>query len=353
MKRYTAIILSILAAIILVSCGKEEKTVDIIRPVKVCSPQQVDSLETIETSGLIVEGKEANLSFRIPGYIADLLVEEGQYVKKDQVLVKLDNKDYLHKFNAVKAEYEKIIADADRVIELYNKNSISESDYDKAVAGKKQITAKYEAEKNNLSYTELKAPFSGYVNRINFEEGEILDAGMPAISMFSDDKLQVEINLASEYFLQRNNFVDFYMELEDNPTRYPLTVKSVSMKGNNNQLYKMIFDLHNKDKRFSPGMTVEVTILSKSRERNLLKVPFRAIERDQENNYVWIFNRANKQVKRQAVTVGKVDAKGWIVIKSGLSINDEIIEAGISNLEDNMKVKAIERPSVSNYGEML
>ena len=91
-------------------------------------------------------------------------VNDGTYVRKGQLLAELDPTDYQVQLDATEAEYKQIKAEAERVMALYKDNGTTPSANDKAVYGLKQITAKYRHHKDQLGYTRLYAPFSGYIH---------------------------------------------------------------------------------------------------------------------------------------------------------------------------------------------
>ena len=72
---------------------------------------------------------------------------------------------------------------------------------DKAMYGLKQITAKYNHAKDQLEYTRLYAPFSGYVQKRLFDSHETIAAGMPVVSIISEGTPEVEINLFQFHIL--------------------------------------------------------------------------------------------------------------------------------------------------------
>ena len=78
---------------------------------------------------------------------------------------------------------------------LYKENGTTPNANDKAVYGLKQITAKYQHHKDQLEYTRLYAPFSGFIQKKLFDAHETIGAGMPVISMVSAGIPEVEINL--------------------------------------------------------------------------------------------------------------------------------------------------------------
>ena len=124
---------------------------------------------------------------------------------------------------ATEAEYKQVKAEAERVIRLYEKQSVSENDYDKAVSGLQQITAKYNAHRNALADTRLTAPFDGYVQKIHYDAGETVAAGMPVVSLISSSAPEVEINIPASEFIRSDEFKTYRCSSEIYPDReFPL-----------------------------------------------------------------------------------------------------------------------------------
>ena len=94
-----------------------------------------------------------------------MYVNDGTYVRKGQLLAELDPADYQIQLDAAEAEYQSVKAEAERVMALYKENVTTPDANDKAMYGLKQITAKYNHAKDQLEYTRLYAPFSGYVQK--------------------------------------------------------------------------------------------------------------------------------------------------------------------------------------------
>ena len=150
------------------------------------------------------------LAFRVAGPIRKIYVNEGQYVKKGQLLAELDPRDYQIQFNATQAEYTQVKGEADRIIELYRRGSVSVNEYDKAVAARKRVTALYNAHRNALNDTRLKAPFDGYVQNKYFNAPEIVNQGTPVVSMIDNDYFEVDVNIPSGDFIRREDFMTFH-----------------------------------------------------------------------------------------------------------------------------------------------
>ena len=132
--------------------------------------------------GRVKAAADVDLAFRVAGPIIRIPVQVGSFVRKGEVIAEIDPRDYELQYKATEAEYKQIKSEAERVIELYNRKSVPENDYDKAVYGLQQITSKYNAHKNALKDTRLVAPFDGYIQKKYFDTDETVAAGMPVIS---------------------------------------------------------------------------------------------------------------------------------------------------------------------------
>ena len=162
---------------ILGSCRNKQVKVDIPQLVKTAPVNGHDGMTSVTYPGKIQAASNVKLAFRVAGPIRKIYVNEGQYVKKGQLLAELDPRDYQIQFNATQAEYTQVKGEADRIIELYRRGSVSVNEYDKAVAARKRVTALYNAHRNALNDTRLKAPFDGYVQNKYFNAPEIVNQG--------------------------------------------------------------------------------------------------------------------------------------------------------------------------------
>ncbi|MDR1356481.1 MAG: efflux RND transporter periplasmic adaptor subunit, partial [Tannerellaceae bacterium] len=188
------------------ACSHDKAGGDAVRTVKTAVALGYGEAQRLTFPGKVKAASDVNLAFRISGPIAKVYVEAGHYVRKGQVLAEMDSRDYALQLDATEAEYKQIRAEAERIMALYEKNGVTPNDYDKAVYGLKQITAKYEAHRNALADVRLCAPFDGYVQKCLFEANETVAAGTPVISMISDGLPEVEIFIPSSCFIRRDSF---------------------------------------------------------------------------------------------------------------------------------------------------
>lgn len=350
---YMKFIWILLAASMLLSCG--DKQVKESKPRTVKTTVAVSDSAAVEKfyPGKVLPLAESNLSYRIAGPIEKIKVKVGQHVKKGDVLAVMDQRDYKIQFSATEAEYKQIKAQADRAMELYRRGSASKSDYDKAYYGLKQITAKYNAHKNSLADTELKAPYSGYITKINFQEKETVGAGMPVISLISDEGTMMEIFIPASDFVRLEDMVDFTATIDAYPgLSFPLELMDVARKANLNQLFSVKFKIDLTSEVVPvPGMSSSVKIKYRSSNSNTVKIPYSAVFTEANVGFVWVYD-GGKVHKRQ-VQVYNVDRNGTATVTSGLKEGEVVITAGVHYLKDGMQVRLLPQPSPSNVGNIL
>ena len=128
-------------------------------------------------SGVVTENSTVSLSFRTPGQIRSILVKEGSHVKRGQLVATLDTKDYQLQVDAAQTQYNQMKNEVERLRQLHEGKSLAGNDYEKAVSGLEQLRIQLQNAKNQLSYTSLRAPVDGTIQKVNFEPSEMVNAG--------------------------------------------------------------------------------------------------------------------------------------------------------------------------------
>jgi RND family efflux transporter MFP subunit len=339
----------------LIGCTNNNKgQKEIIRKVKIESVQQADSLTVKQYPGLIKEAGEVNLAFRVAGPIQKILIKEGSYIKEGQLVARIDPRDYKVQLDAVQAQYEQVKAEADRVIELHSRESVAGNDYDKAVSGLKMIEAKLNNARDQLADTRLLAPFSGYIQKVNFLENEMINAGMPVASLIDVRQLFAEVEIPVSLYVKRENILSYsgvQSTVSDEP--FPLELLSYRKKAGNKQMYKVQLRLTPASQpQLAPGMDVLVNIIQKNNENLQACVPLSALFNEGGKTYVWIYQPEGRVQKREVIT-GKLAGDGRIRIISGVQISEKVVVAGVNNLFVDEKVEVLESVSETNVGGIL
>lgn len=161
-----------------------------------------------ETDNAQVEAPTVMLAARISGYIKAVKVVEGQKVKKGDVLLELDNRDYQAAYDSAKSELLSVEArkkDAEksfhRAKDLFAQGAVSPQQYDTATANFNEVKARYDAASSrlvqsqlNLENTSIRAPANGSIARKSAEEGQLASPGVPLLGFVSGESRWVTAN---------------------------------------------------------------------------------------------------------------------------------------------------------------
>ena len=328
---------------------------EIIRKVKVATVETGEPILKSEFSGIIREDRENNLAFRVAGPIQAIYAKEGSFVKKGDIIAEIDPRDYQIQLDVALAQFKQVTAETGRVSEMYNRKSIAGIDYDKAVSGEKMVAAQLQHAENQLRDTKLFAPFSGYVQHINFEKGEMINAGMTFATLISLNTYKIEVDIPALLFVRRNDFTAFTCQNnETGAEELPLILTSFTMKADNNQLYKLYLNLDPQlNKKLAPGMNVKVVIYYKNQAEQSFSIPVEALFTIDGNTYVWIFNPESAIVNKRRVEPAALTGNGNIRITTGLTGNEKVVVAGVNVLKENQKVVLLETAGKTNIGGLL
>lgn len=345
----------LLFSILFWCCGSNDQPGRITRKVKIETVKAADTVELREFPGRVLENAELNLSFRVAGPVSDIKVREGDFVKAGQLVAQMDRRDYLTRLSAAEAQYEQVKAEAERVIELYERSSVPVNEYDKAVSGLKMAESKLEHARQQLNDTRLVAPVSGYIQRVNFSQNELVDAGMPVLSLLDVSQYQVEVDVPVSVYTRRDDIISFSGVVTAMPeVAFDLRLLGINRKANQNQLYRM-------NLAFSPGsnpdlasgMDVMVNILFRDDAEHVVCVPVTALFSEDGDTFVWVYDSATQTVRSREVAAGKPAGEGRIKIISGLQPGEQVVVAGVTLIGENERVEPLEPVSETNVGGLL
>ncbi|MBQ9470068.1 MAG: efflux RND transporter periplasmic adaptor subunit [Bacteroidales bacterium] len=323
--------------------------------VKIAQVQHCDSIEIAEFAGMVKEAQSVNLAFRVGGAIMRIHVIEGQQVRKGQPVAEMDPRDYALQLSATQAEYDKAMDEINRVKALYERQSVAEADYQKAKAGELLIQAHLKRANDQMADTKLYAPFDGYIQRINYRPGELVNIGMPVASIINVEQYHVGIEVPAALFVLRHRFHN----VSCTPTigrSEPIALEPIGheVMANSNRLYPMTFRLNPRANRsIVPGMEVKVQVAYRPEAEQRTSVPADAVFNADGQVCVWVFNPADSTIAQTAVTPDQLAANGTIIINEGLSGNEFIITAGVHSLSNGLKVVPIAPKAATNIGGLL
>jgi membrane fusion protein (multidrug efflux system) len=130
-----------------------------------------------ETDDAYVTGHLHALSSRINGVVTDVMVDDNQFVRKGDVLVKLDPAEYMALATGAKANLDTAQSNLERQQPLVATHAIAPQDVDKTRNTRDVDLAQYELAQLQIAYSTIKAPTDGYIGRKNVEVGNRASSG--------------------------------------------------------------------------------------------------------------------------------------------------------------------------------
>ncbi|WP_283687046.1 efflux RND transporter periplasmic adaptor subunit [Dysgonomonas sp. Marseille-Q5470] len=356
MKTLRNAFLGIVGISTLYSCSSSDKLEDkdkTIVKVEAYSPGQSTN-EGFYLSGEVTAKQTANISTRMMGYINKIYVKPGDKVTSGQLLVSISSDDILAKKAQVQAmitEAEAAAKNAQRDYErfktLRNQNSVSDKELENVALQNTSMNAKVQMVRQQmnevnamLSYTNIRAPFSGVVTQKMVDEGSMANPGMPILTIEQNGELQVIASIPENYIQ--------YVKVGD-VAKMELKSLGITIDGKVSELspsafrtggqYSMKLAIDRKDKEnIRPGMYVNILIPNKTGENITSKIMLdksSIVYRDQLTGVYVVDNQS--QANLRWIRLGKT-IDNQVEVLSGLSQNDKIVSKAEGKLYNGVKV---------------
>jgi len=343
-QSFKLLILLLVMGITIVSCSSEKETKQTTqRYVKVEKLGKKRFNEELVFHGQLKEKKEVNVAFKVGGQIYNVLVDEGDYVKENQVIARIDPRDYKIQLQSAKAQFLQIEGEYARYKELYKKNKLPVNTLEKMEAGYLSAKSAYEAAENALNDTELKAPFEGYIYKKNINNFENVASGKPIYSLLDVSHLEVHFSLPESKINKAEKFEAITCDISNaNAYNVKAKVLSVNEKSNGNDMFDVRLVIDNSlNKELKPGMSAKVKIMLPVANANSVVVPVESVFYKEGKTYVWVFNESSSTVECKAVKVNMLETEGLMSVLSGLKGQEYVVTAGVYSLTDQQSVKIL------------
>ncbi len=348
-----ALILSIGLSLLLTSCS--EKTVKTEKQTYlVVNPMFKDTTYEREYSASINSFQNVEIRTKIRGFVEDIYIDEGQKVKKSQILFKLNSKEYEQHVHKAEAAIQSALAElrateieVENTRKLYDKNIVSKSELDlittKININKAKVNEARVAKEQailHVEYTKIKAPFDGIINRIPNKKGSLLDEGALLTSISNNESIFAYFNVSEIDYLDyvqsnsKNNTVTLSLA---NNSIYPHTgnietTETEFNKETGNIAFRAKFP--NPEKLLKEGGTGK--ILVKKLYKNAIIIPQKSTFEVQGNIYVYLVDKNSTVYSKKINPINRLS--NYFVLDKDLTKEDKIIFEGIQSIKAGDKV---------------
>ena len=329
------IVLLMAAVVSLIGCGKQDaQTVQEDERVEVVSTmtlqeQEIARVITISTNlqGYLTQ----NVAPSLTGKIEHIFVEVGDRVKTGDMLVRMDQNQYL----TTKIQLANLEIEMGRLEALLETGSVSQQTYD-------QTKVSYDQLKQNLSFLEtntyVKAPFEGVIAAKTYEDGELY-GGQPIVVLTQVNKLKALVAIPEKYYPLVREGMKLSVKSDIYPGEtFPATIEVVYPTIDAaSHTFQCKVVIPNASEKLRPGMYVSTTLgLGKE---NTIVVPYQSVEKLIGSNERFVFINENGYAKRVSVKLGQRFDENVEIIAPEIKPGVEYIHKGQSKLVDGVKIE--------------
>lgn len=310
--------------------------------------------------GVVKASEETALSFRVGGPLTQVNVNLGTPVKKGDLLMQIDPRDFEDRILSLEAQLFGAVAveqnarqDYKRVSDLFNDKVVSQSDYDRARSGVdsaesvvKNINVQLQIARHALEDTSLRAPYDGTVTEQQAENGEMIKSGKVVMHYHNIKTLEILVNIpeneAANASMDTANIIAHVSFPALPGNTYEARLKEWSTHADPlTRTYLSTFELEAPEGvRVMPGMSAMVQLANVAKHTRIFTVPVSALVSNHNGgSSVWIYNDARGNAQLRNVEVGELCGASRIVITDGLSEGEQVVITGSRLLHDNVSLK--------------
>jgi len=296
---------------------------------------------------------------RVDGYLDHIYVDEGQEVRKGQLLFKINDDEYKAQLAKAKAILETEIAEAkalgfevDRTKVLVEKSVISESELDVAEARLKAAKAKIDEARSvytnaqlKLSYTSIKAPYNGVISRIPLKTGSLIAEGTLLTTVSDISSMYAYFEVSEKEYLEyakskrkdgklNHDFVELILA---DGSKYTSKGKVQTMEGEfaagtGSMAFRAQFP--NPEKILKHGSTGRIRLTNTIKDALIL--PQKAAIAIQDKNFVYVVNEKNEVSMKSFVPKSRISY--FFLVEEGLDKGETVVYEGLQGIKDGSMV---------------
>jgi membrane fusion protein (multidrug efflux system) len=283
--------------------------------------------------------KEAEILARVSGVILAIEGEEGDRVSEGKTLLSIDDKEFQYRVKQAKAEYEKQQTRFARMQKMFEGNLASAEEFDTAKNDLQAAEAAAELAELELSYTRVRAPFTGHITRRHVDPGQTVSNNTPLYSISDLERLLARVFVPAKEFRSIQADQPVELVLDSTKDRLQGRIKLVSpIIDPQSGTIKLTVEVMKYPPNTRPGDFAEVRIVTDQHDQALV-VPRTAIisERGEFIAYV----AADSTAERRVVQTGFEDDR-HIEVVAGLTEGEQVVVQGQRSLKDGVPIKIMD-----------
>lgn len=293
---------------------------------------------TFAVQGNVETDRIANILAEFPGVVREVLVEEGAQVNKGDALVRIDTDVLARQREELLTQFELAETLFERQERLWNKDIGSEVDFLQAKTSLEGLTRGLATLDEQIDKAVIRAPFSGVLDRVFVNVGEMAAPPMPVVRVVDLSDLYIRASVSDHYagVVMAGQPVTVEAQglepIESKIRRVGQFIEAA------NRTIDVTIDLP-RGTRALPNMVATVHITDLALD-SALALPSAVVQQD-ANGQEYVYIIKGDQATKQTVQTG-VMSDGLLLIESGLKAGDRVINRGAARVVDGERVTLIE-----------
>ena len=305
--------------------------------------------DRINLPGSIEPWTKLELMSKLSGTVTEVLVREGQQVKKGAILARMEAEDFEIALARAEAAYNLAKAEYNRDKSIYEKGVIPTSSFEANKTNMQTAKADFENARLLLSRTTITSPMDGIIHRMDAKIGLQLSVGDPLAEILEIKRLKGVIGIPESDVsaVRPLETVDISIQALNNKVISASKYYLSSSPETYARIYNLELEIDNSGGEILAGMFIRADII-KNQVDNTLTVPFYSVVSRNDEQYVFI--EEDGIAKKRFVTLGIME-KWMVQVIEGLLPEEKLLIEGHRDVEDGQRitvVKAINTPEEIN-----
>ena len=348
MKTKSVLVYFLMAGSILcyTGCGKNDAKEADNSVVKVETEQvkYADGSQMMSYSGTMEESETVPMSFNGVGTVLKVLVKEGDFVRKGQLLAVMNDETSKNAYQMSLATQKRAQDAYNRLLPMYKNGTLPEIKFIEVETALQQANSAAAISKKNLEDCRLYSLTDGMVGKRSIEPGMSVMPGIAGITVVKIEKVFARFSVSENEIVQIKKGQKAQIKVGAlGNEEFSGVVEEVGVMADPiAHTYKVKVAITNRDRKLKPGMICNV-FLDNCKPGSRLVVPNSSVLVDERGrNYVYTVNSSNNTVQRKYIKTGEMLTNG-IVVAEGLSSGENVITAGQHKVVDNALVQVIKK----------
>ncbi len=308
-------------------------------PVEIVVPARRDMLATYTGTATLEAEADAEVVAKVGGEVLSVLVEEGDRVKADQLLARLDDRQLRLQAAQAQAALAKAQRDYARQVELHDKGLVARGAFEGLKFDLDNLRAAHDLTRLSLSYTAIRAPFAGVVTQRHIRVGQTVQVGASLLRVTDPTPLKASVFVPERELARLQVGQRAGVQIDALAGKlFPATVTLVApIVDAATATFKVTLEVDDANGELKPGMFARVGIVF-DRRAGALTIPRTALVENDDVRAVFVVEAGT--ARQRTLTTGLTNG-GDIEVLAGLSGGEQVVAVGQNGLKDGASVRIV------------